>query len=208
MRRLAFLFHAHLACGGTQKDTDNEIEQDPIEFEDPEGAGDAPVATEHLTIVPMTITDGQNEILLKEDGSVEAGGQKLASMNVKGEFLAANGGLYATLNQDGTITGSHVPTEKFNGITIDEKGTIRRGETALATVEEGTLRSGETAFLKFEGPEGGYRAATFIYVMLAVLQGQPPVPEPAPTEGEGEGEGDGEGGDASTESTETTDGAE
>lgn len=182
MRRLAplFLVSTLAACSGAQKKKDG-IKQDPITFEDPEGAdagAGGAATTEVLAIVPMTITDGTNEIFLREDGTVEAGGQKLFVLDKKGECKAANGGLYATLNADGSITGSYVTTDKFGGVSIQKDGSITRGgETMAAIDEEGKLKRGEVAFLQFKGPEEGRQAATFIYVMLAALQSHPVIPD-------------------------------
>lgn len=181
MRRLAPVFLVTtLACSGAQKKKDDGIEQDPITFEDPEGAdaGAGAADTSVLAIVPMTITDGQNDIFLREDGTVEAGGQKLFVLDKKGECKAANGGLYATLNADGSITGSYVTTDKFGGVSIQKDGSITRGgETMAAVDEEGKLKRGDVAFLQFKGPEQGRQAATFIYVMLAALQSKAVIPD-------------------------------
>lgn len=163
------------ACSGSQK-TGNNIEQDPIEYEDPPDPnakknGDANAAG-HITVVPITISDGQQlELAIQADGSIMAGGQKVGAVTVKGEMLHANGGLLATLNPDGSITKAHVKGAFLDNLIIDKSGVFNRNDKALVAIsDDGVVSAGNTGFIKLEGPAEGRQAAMFVLAVALAPQ--------------------------------------
>ncbi len=179
-----------LACGGTKKDAD-EIEQDPIEFEEPEAPA-AGVPGEpgeaHLKVIEMTIKDPAAEILIKADGTIEVAGNKVGTITAKGEMLHANGALLAKLKPDGTIEGGHLKTEDFEGISVGEDGVLLKAGTPLMEItEDGTVTANGTGFFTLIGDVEGRRAAMFVIVIAtmphkkdAITKAPDPAPEKAP----------------------------
>lgn len=170
------------ACSGTQKKND-EIEQDPIEFEDPPDAdgGGAAQAAGHLTVVPMKISDGQAVIFIKEDGTIEAQGKTVGSVNVKGEILAPNGGLFATLKPDGSIEQAHIKGKFLDGLLITKEGLFKKQDKELVAIsEDGTVSANGTNFIKLEGPAEGRQAAMFVLAIAVMANAELPEPTENP----------------------------
>jgi hypothetical protein len=192
MHKLAPLaFVAFIACSGSQK-TGDGIEQEPITYEDPDDPnkpkdGDAKAAG-HLTIVPIKLSDGQQlELTIKEDGSIVAGDKPVGSVNVKGEMLAPNGGLYATLNNDGSITPAHIKAPFLEDLVIDKKGVFKKKGTAIVEIsDQGIVSVNGTGFVTLEGPAEGRQAVMFVLAVamapqlgqaIDTLKSQPPPEE-------------------------------
>ena len=169
------------ACSGTQKKND-DIQQDPIEFEDPPDAAKADgnaKAAGHLTVVPMTISDGRTEIAIKEDGTIEAQGKAVGSVTVKGEILAPNGGLYATLKPDGSIEPAHIKGKFLEGLVITKAGLFKKKDKELVAIsEDGTVSANGTNFIKLEGPPEGRQAAMFVLAIAVMANAELPKGSP------------------------------
>lgn len=167
-------------CSGTQKNS-NDIKQDPISFEDPPDAGTGggnAQAAGHLTVVPMTISDGKTEIVIKADGTIEAAGKAVLSVTVKGELLAPNGGLYATLKPDGSIEQAHIKGKFLDGLVITKTGLFKKNDKELVAIsEDGTVSVNGTGFIKLDGPPEGRQAAMFVLAIAVMANaGLPEVP--------------------------------
>ncbi len=132
--------------------------------------------SEHLRVIAMTITAGDQAIFIKSDGTVETkvdGAEtRVATLRRTGEMLHNNGGLLVTLNPDGTLIGAFVQSESFDGLVISPDGNTSQAGAELMTVspEGGILRDGEVIAM-ISGPVDGRQAAMFVF-LLANIQAE------------------------------------
>ena len=183
-RSAALLAALALACGGTPV-TVEEASQKP-ESTQPPSAAHAPKPN-HLTIVPMTITSGADSIRITSEGNIEAKGQSepVATLRPTGEVFHPNGGLYLTLNSDGSLTGAHLQLGELADIVIDDQGNVSKGgQPMLAIGEGGEILRGTEPVAQIEGPPEGRRAAMLVFLLASLSSAEAapaePQPEPAP----------------------------
>ena len=196
MRKLASLtlftvLAMAVACGGTKKEI-AEPDQDPVEFEDmPKGEGDpTPVATEaFLKVSAVTLTIQGTVLTIGDDGKITVAGNHIGTVTEKGEFLAPNEGLYATLKPDGSMVGAHIKLDRFAGIHVSDTGVLKKKSDESGEMvdlnqisETGEVSENGVVGLTIEGPAEGRRAAMFVYLVVAAsAPAQEPAPTPTPT---------------------------
>lgn len=178
IRRAPWLAVLAIGCGSTPRAVEPASEKPEVLR--PAAATDAPKPN-HLTVVPMTITSGDDIIRITGDGNIEAPEhqQPVATLRPTGEVFHPNGGLYLTLNSDGTLTGAHLQLGALSDIVIDERGNVAKGgQPLLAIGEDGDILRGNEAVAHIEGPAEGRRAAMLVFLLASLSSNPGAAPAP------------------------------